>query len=107
MVKIEADLQGLQDLLNMLVAGRVTHDKVSAIFTLLEQTMTPELTRLTASVTALETQAESLIALVQGLAQLIRNNANDPAALIALADSADAEAAAIAKAVTDNTPPAA
>jgi uncharacterized protein (UPF0264 family) len=67
--------------------------------------MSAELDRLTASVAAVQTQDDSIIALVQGLAQQIRDNATDPAALTALADSLDAESAKVAQAVTDNTTP--
>lgn len=69
--------------------------------------MSAELDRLTAAVAAEKTADDSLIALVQGLAQQIRDNATDPAALTALADSLDADQAAIAAAVAENTPPAA
>jgi uncharacterized coiled-coil protein SlyX len=67
--------------------------------------MSAELDRLTASVAAEKTADESLIALVQGLAQQIRDNATDPAALAALADSLDADQAEIAAAVSANTAP--
>jgi len=68
--------------------------------------MSPELERLTASVQHLVTVDESLVALVGSLAQTIRDNANDPVALNALADSLDAEATNVAAAVTANTPAA-
>ena len=71
--------------------------------------MSAELDRLTASVTKIKDQDDSIIALVNGLAQQIRDNAGNPAALNALADSLDAEATKVADAVTANTttpPPA-
>lgn len=68
--------------------------------------MTPELQRLTDSVAALKSADDSLITLVGGLAQIIRDNAGNPAALNALADSLDAEKQKVADAVTANTPQA-
>lgn len=78
------------------------------LHTLLERTdkLSAEIDRLTASVTALTTVDDSLVALVGNLAQLIRDNAADPAALNSLADKLDAESAKVAAAVTDNTPAA-
>lgn len=67
--------------------------------------MSAELDRLTASVTKIKDQDDSIIALVNGLAQQIRDNANNPAALNALADSLDAEAQKVADAVSANTTP--
>ena len=61
--------------------------------------------RLVASVAAVNTKADSLIALVQGLAQLLRDNATDPAAVTALADQLDAQTAEIQGALDANTPP--
>lgn len=69
------------------------------------KTMSAQLDRLTASVAALKTKEQSLITLVKGLAQLIRDNVNDGPALTALADDIDADAAAIQAAVDENTPP--
>lgn len=57
-----------------------------------------------AKVTALETANDSLIALAQGLAQEIRDNASDPVALQALADRLDTDTAKVVAAVTANTP---
>jgi uncharacterized coiled-coil protein SlyX len=67
--------------------------------------MSAELDRLTASVAKIKTQDDSIIALVNGLAQQIRDNAGNPAALNALADSLDAEAQKVADSVTANTTP--
>ena len=68
------------------------------------------LIRLTASVAALRTADESLVALVTGLAAQIRNAlaVGDSGALTALADSLDNETANIVAAVKENTvePPA-
>lgn len=66
--------------------------------------MSATIDRLTASVANLATVDDSLIELVKNLAQTIRNNAEDPAALTALADRLDAEAQTVADAVTANTP---
>lgn len=68
-------------------------------------TMSAELDRLTASVAALKTKEQSLIALVKGLAQLIRDNVNNGPALTALADEIDADAGEMQAAVDENTPP--
>lgn len=68
--------------------------------------MSQEIDRLTASVTNLTTVDASLVTLVGNLAQLLRESASDPAAINALADKLDAEAATVAQAVTDNTPAA-
>lgn len=66
--------------------------------------MSAEIDRLTASVTSLTTVDDSLVALVGNLAQAIRDNASDPAALNALADKLDAESTKVSDAVTANTP---
>ena len=68
--------------------------------------MSAELDRLTASVAAEDTVIDSAVALINGLAQQIRDHANDPAALNALADDIDAKSAALSEAVTANTPAA-
>ncbi len=65
-----------------------------------------QIDRLTADVTLIKSKADSLIALVQGLAQIIRDNAGNPAALSALADSLESEATSIQAAVDANTPAA-
>lgn len=67
--------------------------------------MSTELDRLTQSVARITEQDDSIITLVQGLAQQIRDNANNPAALNALADSLDADSQKVADAVTANTIP--
>lgn len=67
--------------------------------------MSAALDRLTTDVTAIRGAADSLIALVNGLAQIIRDNATDPAALNALADSLEAKVADINAAVAANTHP--
>lgn len=65
--------------------------------------MSATIDRLTASVANLVTVDDSLIELVKNLSQTIRNNSGDPVALVALADRLDAEAQAVADAVTANT----
>lgn len=70
-----------------------------------EQTnMSTELDRLKASTAAIKTVADSAVTLINGLAQQIRDNATDPAALNALADELDADQAELAAAVSANTP---
>jgi len=66
--------------------------------------MTVELDALTAEVADIETQSDSIIALVNGLAAQLAASKEDPAAIQALADSLKAKAAAIAAAVVANTP---
>lgn len=66
--------------------------------------MSAELDRLTTEVAETRAAAASIIALVSGLAEQIRDLKDDPAALAALADDLDAQQAAIAEAVTANTP---
>jgi methyl-accepting chemotaxis protein len=68
--------------------------------------MSAEIDRITASVTNLTTVDDSLVALVTNLAQTIRDNADNPAALNALADKLDAEKQKVSDAVTANTPSA-
>lgn len=55
-------------------------------------------------VTETKTSVDSIRALVAGLAQQIRDNVNDEAALNELADSLDADQAGIAEDVAANTP---
>jgi peptidoglycan hydrolase CwlO-like protein len=62
--------------------------------------------RLTASVAALTSAEKSAVALLGQLAQLIRDNAEDPAALNKIADDIDADTTEIAAAVVANTPAA-
>jgi len=60
--------------------------------------------RAVAAITAENTAADSIIALVTGLVAIIRENVNDPVALNAAADAAEAKTAAIVAAITENTP---
>jgi len=68
--------------------------------------MATDLTRLTAAVERDKTVNESAVTLLTQLSQMIRDNANDPAALNALADQLDAQQQALADAVVANTPAA-
>lgn len=68
--------------------------------------MSAELDRLTKEVEENGTAVDSLITLVTGLADEIRRLKDDPAKLAKLADELDAKQAAIAAAVTANTPDA-
>ena len=67
--------------------------------------MTIELDNLTEEVTEIETQADSIIALCNGLAEQLAAAKEDPVAIQALADSLKVKAQAIADAVAANTPP--
>lgn len=71
-----------------------------------QQVMTAAMDRLTAEVTETRSSVTAVLALVAGLAEQIRTNAQDPVALNALADELDASQASIAEAVTANTPAA-
>jgi chromosome segregation ATPase len=65
--------------------------------------MSAELDTLTAEVAETGTVVDSAIALIEGLAQQIRDLANDPAALAQLAADLDAKTNALAAAVSANT----
>ncbi|MDP2322587.1 MAG: hypothetical protein Q8N51_00975 [Gammaproteobacteria bacterium] len=90
----------------------VSEAKSGAIVRLLQQLiqkvniMSAELDRLTSEVAENGAVIQSAITLLNGLAQQIRDNANDPAALTALADELDANEQALAAAVAANTPSA-
>jgi hypothetical protein len=77
--------------------------------TLLEKVnlMAGEVDRVLASVTNIDTKVDSLIALANQLAQLIRDNANNPKVLTQIADDLDAKAGQVQAAVDANTPPTA
>lgn len=64
--------------------------------------MSVELDRLTTEVAETKTAVDSAITLIDGLAQRLRDVANDPAAITALADELDAQQAKIAAAVVAN-----
>lgn len=83
-------------------------DKIDAVMATIEsqgEEMSAELDRLTTDVANLRTVEDSAITLLQGLAAQIRDNANDPAALTALADSLEADTADLSAAITANTTP--
>ena len=63
-----------------------------------------DIDRLKVSVAQNTSAVESAKALLAGLAQQIRDAADDPAELNALADQVDAATAGLAQAVVDNTP---
>lgn len=66
--------------------------------------MSAQLDRLATEVSENTTVVNSAITLINGLAQQIRDNATDPAALTALADQLDAQSNALSEAVAANTP---
>jgi hypothetical protein len=70
------------------------------------ETMKMNLDTLIEKVTNEKTQIDSLVTLTSGLAQQIRDNANDPAKLQQLADAIDANTKEIADGVIANTPQA-
>lgn len=69
-----------------------------------EQKMAIDLTQLTTDVSADTDAVNSAVTLLNTLAAEITANANDPAALAALAASLEANTATLATAVTANTP---
>lgn len=62
------------------------------------------LERLTEAVNRIETKGAAIVALVEGLAQEIRDNQHDPAALNDLADRIDATSDGLLAAINANTP---
>lgn len=68
--------------------------------------MSGELDTLTQKVEDSVTVQESAIELLNQLAQLLRDGANDPAAILALADRLEAERQKVADAIVANTPAA-
>lgn len=68
--------------------------------------MSAALDRLKASVANINEKSDSIVALVMGLAQQIRDLKGDEAALVELADTLDREAGELAEAVAANTEPA-
>jgi len=66
--------------------------------------MAGELSRLQTEVAEMAGVVDSAIVLINGLAQQIRDLAQDPVALAAMADDLDAKAGALAAAVAANTP---
>lgn len=65
-----------------------------------------DLTALKAQVEKNNQVIESAITLINGLADQIRNSANDPAAIQAIADSMNSESEKLAAAIAANTPAA-
>ena len=68
--------------------------------------MSAELDRLTLEVNEMQGAIDSAITLIDGLGELIRQTPAERAALSALADSLDAQAAALGAAVAANPLPA-
>ena len=66
--------------------------------------MSAALDKITAEVTETKGIIQSAVALIEGLAQQIRDLKDDPAALDALADSLDTDSKALADAVAANSP---
>lgn len=68
--------------------------------------MALDLSRLQTEVSELTTVVASAVALLDGLSQALRDASADPAAVVAIADSIDAQKDALAAAVAQNTPAA-
>lgn len=69
-----------------------------------DQEIMAHLDRITESVRNVNTKADSLITLVHGMAEKIRELSTDPAALNALADELDAQSGELQAAIDANTP---
>lgn len=69
------------------------------------ETMSAAFDRLKAEVTETSGKVDSVLTLVEGLAQFIRDNAEDPAALNAMADELDAKQSQIQGAIDANPVP--
>lgn len=67
------------------------------------QRMSQELQRLQQDVADQSAVIDSAVSLIEGLAQQIRDNANDPAALSDLADSLESNSGKLSAAVATNT----
>jgi hypothetical protein len=85
------------------IAAREALDTVFIGLTQEIQKMSAELDALTAQVAQNCQVTQSAITLIQGLAQQIMNNVNDPTALAALASDLQAQDSALADAVAQNT----
>ncbi len=66
--------------------------------------MATDLTRITSEVTEMSDAVDAGVALLTDLAQRIRDNSTDPAALEELADKLDASGNKLAEAIVANTP---
>lgn len=67
--------------------------------------MTVEMQRLIDEVSQMRTVSESVVTTLNTLSQYIRDHANDPEALRAMADDLDAQQADVTAAIVANTPP--
>jgi hypothetical protein len=88
---------------------RVIADKLDAIGTRQQQQgdqMALDLSRIESEVAENTDATQSAVSLLDTLAEEIRNNTNDPAALNALADALSGNSDRLAAAVTRNTPAA-
>jgi hypothetical protein len=91
--RIEAELVRLRRLVEAYISGGIV-----AIMS--------DLSALQAQVAANVSVEQSAITLIQGLAAQLAANANDPAAISAMATSLQTSAASLAAAITANTPAA-
>lgn len=90
------------------VIERIDRRHIAAIITLTKEMikMSEALDILRASVTRIEDRGDATITLLTGLAEQVRQNAEDPIAIRALADKLDAQAGEFEAAIAANTPPA-
>lgn len=82
------------------------HDVIRLLRTILKEVraVTPELERLATEVAEMKTAQQSAVTLLSNLSELIRQHADDPAALRDLADQIDSSTNELSAAVTANTP---
>ena len=85
------------------IATRPQNDLLNTILKEIQK-MSAQLDQLKADVAAEKTVIDSAVALLGGLAQQIRDLAEDPAALSQLATDIESQTASLAAAVTANTP---
>ena len=113
---LDLHLAGLRAQLNERLSVLATSTELTLAFDALgaklefltrkETDMSAEVDNLRASVAHISQVGDSAMALINGLAEQLRNIATDPAAITALADELNAKADAIAADVVANTPAA-
>jgi chromosome segregation ATPase len=100
------DVSGLEEQADATIAAL---QRVEAVLTTLVakgEAVSVELDALTAEVERNTTVDESAITLMEQLAQMLRDHADDPAAIRSLADKLETSSSRLATAVTANTPAA-
>lgn len=86
--------------------AEITNRQIATLIITAYEEIMDQLTQLQAAVAAEDNVIGSAVVLIQGIAQRIADAGVDPAALQALTDDINAQAQALATAVTANTPTA-